>query len=1116
MTQTKYIQGAGGGGKGGGGRSNPTEQDDTLQSTQFASVLDLISEGEIGGLEDGNKSIFLDDTPVQAADGSNNFEGFSVFTRVGTQGQSHLPGPFNATERENSVGVEVTQSTSVTRRITDTDVDRLRVTITIPSLQVLEDDGDIVGHSVRIKIQIQYNNGGYNDVIDNTISGKSSNRYQRDYLINLTGSFPVDVRVIRVSADETSNKRSNSTIFQSFTEIIDDKFRYPNSALVGLRFDSRQFSSIPKRKYLIRGIKVKIPSNATVDTTTHLGRITYSGIWDGTFQAATWTNDPAWCLYDLLISERFGAGVPEDTLDKYDFFAISQYCNELVDDGDGGQEPRFSLNILINSRDEVYNVIKQMTAIFRGIAYYGAGTLQLLQDKPSDPQYLLGPSNVVDGIFQYEGTSQKARHTVAVVAWQSYDTNGDVEYEYVEDHDAVAKYGIIKKDIKAIGCYSQGQAHRIGKWTLLSEQNLTETIQFSVAIESGIILRPGMVVDIADPVRAGARRSGRIKSATTTQIITDSSNNLTTDLAATNNPKLSVMLSTGLVEQRTVPVGGIHLPGDGTAEIDVSSAFSEAPAAGSFFLFQNDEIQSQQFRVISVAETEDGVYGVSAIAYNSSIYDAVDSDNELTTRDITNLSLIPNPVDNISSEEFLYEEASGVFVGASVSWNHDRVNVSEFRVQYRIDNDNWQAVDTSSPSVTLRNLRAGRLYLQIQAKNYLNKGSQISSANFQLNGKTAAPADVTGFSMIPVNGQARLSWTQATDLDVRVGGYVRLRHSPDLSGVTWPNSTSISEQISGSATEAYADLKPGTYSAKFVDSGGRESLNAALIEFTKPDLQNVQVVGALGSTEHPSFGGTKTNLTVDTVNNELELAPTGQDLEGVGDYDLEDGSALLLEDGSSLRQEGDAQLHTSGTYRFNTFTLSDIFSLRLNSTLRARSFFPYGEKIDDEPDIDLVTNFDGAVPNTCDVKLFIRTTQDAPPGGGYQDSNFTSWRRFNNAEFKARAYQVEARFSTGSSQENIAVDQLSVQAEMPIRTITGTVTTNAQSGTDSNVTVTYGSGNKFYVTPAVGIIFNAQSSNEHYEVTNSTATGFELSVYHGTNQRVARDVTWTATGYGIG
>ncbi|BAR14529.1 phage tail protein [uncultured Mediterranean phage uvMED] len=1113
MTQTKYVVGAGGGGggKGGGGRSTPTEQDDTLQSTQFANVLDLISEGEIGGLEDGNKSIFLDDTPVQAADGTNNFEGFTIVTRVGTQGQTHLAGPFNATERETAVGVEVTNGTSVTRSITDTDVDRLRVTLTIPSLQVLEDDGDVVGNSVQIKIQIQYNSGGYNDVITDTISGKSSNRYQRDYLVNLTGSFPVDVRMVRVSADETSQKRASSTIFQSFTEIIDDKFRYPNSALVGLRFDSRQFSSIPTRKYLIRGIKVKIPSNATVDTTTHLGRITYSGIWDGTFQAATWTNDPAWCLYDLLISERFGAGVPESTLDKYDFFAISQYCNALVSDGAGGQEPRFSLNILINSRDEVYNVIQQMTAIFRGIAYYGAGTLQLLQDKPSDPQYLLSPSNVVDGIFQYQGTSQKARHTVVVVAWQSYDTRGDVEYEYVEDHDAVAKYGIIKKDIKAIGCYSQGQAHRIGKWTLLSEQNLTETIQFSVALESGIILRPGMVIDVADPVRAGARRSGRVKSATTTQITTDSSNGLTTSLAAANNPKLSVMLSTGLVEQKDVPVGGITLLADGTAEIDVASAFSEAPATGSVFLFQNDEVQSQQFRVVSVAEAEEGIYGVSAVAYNSTIYDAVEADVELTNRDISNLSLIPNPVDSVSTEEFLYEEANGVFVGASVSWNHDRVNVSEFRVQYRIDNDNWQAVDTASPSVTLRSLRAGRLYVQIQAKNSLNKGSQITIADFELQGKTAAPAAVTNFSMIPVNGQARLTWTQSTDLDVRVGGYVRLRHSPDLSGVTWPTSTSISEQISGSATEAYADLKAGTYSAKFVDSGGRESLTAALIEFTKADLQSVEVVGALGSTEDPSFSGTKTNLVVDTANNELELATTGSELAAIGDFDLEDGGGLLLEDDSNLDLQGDDEIHQSGTYVFNsgnTFTLSDVFSLRLDSTLRARSFFPYGERIDDEPNFDLITEFDGTAPNTCDVELYIRTTQDDPAGS----PTFTSWRRFNNAEFKARGYQVKAEFSTGGPQEQIAVDQLRVQAAMPIRTITGTVTTS----TSADVSVTYGAGKKFYVTPAVGIAFNAQTSNEHYVVSNSTATGFDLSVYHGTNQRVARDVTWTATGYGIG
>ena len=393
----------------------------------------------------------------------------------------------------------------------------------------------------------------------------------------------------------------------------------------------------------------------------------------------------------------------------------------------------------------------------------------------------------------------------------------------------------------------------------------------------------------------------------------------------------------------------------------------------------------------------------------------------------------------------------------------------------------------------------------------MNKGSQITLDDFQLEGKTAAPAAVTNFSMIPVNGQARLTWTQATDLDVRVGGYVRLRHSPNLSGVTWQTSTSISEQIAGSATEAYEDLKAGTYSAKFVDSGGRESLAAALIEFTKADLLNVETVGALSSTEDTAFTGAKTNLAVDTVNNELELATTGSELQPLGNFDLEDGNALLLEDDSNLGLQGDSALHQSGTYVFNggnTLTLSDVFSLRLDSTLRARSFFPYGERIDDEPDFDLITDLDGSSPNTCDVQLFIRTTQDDPAGS----PTFTSWRRFNNAEFKARGYQVKAEFSTGGPQEQIAVDQLRIQAEMPRRSVTGSVTTS----TSADVSVAYGTGNKFYVAPSVGIVFTTNASGDYYAISNSSATGFDVSVYNSSNTRIAKTVNWTATGYGIG
>ena len=1091
MTQTKYIQGAGGGGKGGGGAHTPTEADDTLQSIQFANVLDLVSEGEIQGLDDGNKSIFLDNTPVQNADGSNNFSGYTVVTRNGTQAQNHIPGDFGSQQVERSVNIEVTNGTSVTRNVLGTDVDRLRVTLTIPALQKVENDGDIVGHSVQIKIQIQYDGGGFNDVVTDTISGKSSNRYQRDYMITLSSSTNVQVRMVRVSADDSSNKIASRTIFQSFTELIDEKLSYPNSALVALRFDSREFQSIPTRKYLIRGIKVKIPSNATVDTTTHLGRLTYSGIWDGTFQAATWTNDPAWCLYDLLISDRYGAGIPENTLDKYDFFSVSQYCNELVDDGKGGQEPRFSLNMLINSRAEVYNVIQEMTAIFRGIAYYGAGSLVLNQDKPTDASYALGPSNVIDGLFTYTGTSQKARHTVATVAYQNYDTQGDTEFEYVEDHDAVAKYGIINKDIKAVGCYSQGQAHRIGKWTLLSEQNLTETCQFAVGIESGIILRPGQVVDIADPVRAGVRRSGRVRSATATQLTVDSSTNLSVSVAtATNDPKVSVMLPSGIAETRSITAGGIQPQANGTATIDVTSAFSQTPTAGSVFLVQTSDIQSQQFRIISVAETDDGVYGVSAAAYNATIYDAVESDNELTNRDITNLSAVPNAVNSITVEEFLYETGQGVFVGASISWQHDRVNISEFRVQYRVDDDNFETLTTASPSITIRDIRAGNLQVQIQARNYLNRGSVITSDTFTIQGKTAAPQLITDendanyidFDMIPVNGQAKLTWRQSLDLDVRNGGHVRLRHSPNTSNVTWSNSTSISEEIAGSATEAYADLKGGTYSMKFVDSGGRESQNFALIEYVKPELESAEEVSALSATEDPTFSGTKTNLSVDSTDQELEMAANG------------------------------AVLHTTGEYQFNgnPYTLSKVGSLRLESTLRVRSYFPNTNLIDNVADFDSIADFDGTSPTTCDVKLYVRTTEDDPSG----TPTWTTWRHFNNAEIKCRAFELKAEFETGDDDAQVSVDQLRVKALMPYRSLSGEVTTS----TSANVSVAFGTGNGFYVDPSVGIIFNAQATGEFYKIENLSATGFEVSVYDAsaTPARVSRTVRWNAVGHGRG
>ncbi len=1089
--------GKGGGGGGGGQSRTPTEADDSLQSVQYGSVLDLLCEGEIDGIENGNKGIYLDGTPIQSASGADNFQGYTVVTRTGTQAQSYISQQIG-TESEESVNVEVLNATPVIRTISDSDVDRVRVTLQVPSLQIIEDDGDIVGHSVDIQIQVQYNSGGYTTVVSDTISGKTSNRYQRDYILTLSGAFPVDIKVVRVSADESSTKRQNQTYWFSYTEIIDEKLRYPNSALAYLRFDSRQFNSIPTRKYLVRGQKIRLPSNATVDTTTYLGRVTYAGVWDGTFGAATWCSDPAWCLYDLLTSTRYGASIPASSLDKYDFYAISQYCNTLVSNGKGGQEPRFSCNLLINSRDEVYNVIQEMTSLFRGIAYYGAGSLVLLQDKPADSQYLLGSSNVVDGLFVYSGTSQKARHSVATVAWQSYDTLGEVEYEYVEDADAVSKYGIINKDIKALGCYSQGQAHRAGKWALLSEQNLTETVTFSVSIDSGIILRPGMVIDIADPMKAGSRRSGRISSATTTAITIDSSNDLSVNLA--NSPSVSVLMPTGLVETRGIQSIASNV-------ITVTNAFSEAPNANSIWLVQTTDIQSQQYRVLNVVESEDGIIGITALEYNSSIYDAIESDINLTERDISNLSNPPDPVSSIEGVEFLYQDGQNVLSGFDLSWISPKQRVSEFRVKYRIDNDNWSQANTTSPSLRITSTRPGTLYVQITAINYVNRSSEIATAQFTLLGKTAVPGNVQNLSFEAINANSgRLRWTETVDLDVKVGGKIHIRHSSLTDGTaSWSNSVDLIPAKSGSATEAIIPLVEGEVLVKFEDDGGRQSATETSIIIDLPDALDPLVIQTRREDQDaPPFQGTRTNVFYSEEFDALTLDGTTL-FDAVVDVDLLPTFDVI------------GNVTSSGTYNFvNTLDLGAVFSLDLSRYFVTRGYYP-SDLIDSRTNtVDDWPDWDGGVIDHVNAKLMLRSTPDDPSGS----PTWSTWQEFVNGTFKGRAFQFRADLSSTSVDQNILVDELGYEATFQRRTDQSLTAITSGAGA---YTVTFAhpfwtgtaslGGVNAYL-PSVGITAQNMATGDYFVVTGVSSTGFTVTFRNAAGTAISRNFNWSAVGYG--
>ena len=1086
MTETNSklnIAGSGGGGRKGGGGHTPTEADDTLQSFQRVEVVDLLCEGPIEGIINTEKGIYLDGTPIQSSDGSSNFEGYSVTTRTGTQDQSYISRAIGS-QREVNVGLEVLNSTPRIRQITDTTIDRVRVTINLPMLQKIEEDGDVVGNAVQLHIQVQYNGGGYNTVHDCHFIGKSSNAYKRDYMLTLNGAFPVDIKVLRVTADNQTSKNQTVTQWASYTEIIDEKFRYPNSALCYLRFDSRNFSGIPQRRYLVKGLKISLPSNASVDANT--GRVTYSGIWDGSFAAAQWCADPAWALWDLLTNTRYGASIPESSLDKWDFYTVSKYCNELVPDGKGGTEPRFSLNLYIPSRSEVFDAINDLVSAFRGISYYGAGSLILNQDSPSDSQYALNPSNVVDGVFNYSGSSQKSRHTTATVAWQDYDLLGEVQHEYVEDADGISKYGIINKTTKAVGCYSQGQAHRFGEWLLLSEQNLTETVTFGVAIDSGIILSPGMVIDIADPVKSGKRRGGRISSVTSTSIFNVDSDTDLSSIDGPNNPVCSVLLPSGLIEKKDVQeINGTR--------ITLRSALSETPQVQSVWMIETDDIKYQQFRVLNISEADENNYAVTALTYNSSIYDTVDRDQALSIPDISNLSAIPSAVTNVSGVEHLYQDGQSIKTAFELDWSASDATTL-YKVNYQLNNNNWISTTTTSASLRIESLKVGTLRTEIQATNHLGFSSPFANNTFTLLGKTAVPEDVTGLTFEDVSpNSGRLKWTQTTALDVKVGGKVHIRHSSLTDGTgTWNNSVDLIDAIAGASTEVIIPKLTGETLVKFADDSGNFSTNATsvIIQTAAQKAETLLVKNQRDDQISPTpFTGSKTNTEYDATLDALQLTSSGGDVNSTGSYQFAD-----------------------------TLDLGGTFALDLQRYFVTRGLRP-SDLIDVWPDVDARSDWDGDIIDAVNASLSVRTTTDDPSGS----PTWGSWVSLKNGTFSGRGFQFKTDLTSGDTTENILIDQLGYEARFDQRTenSTGVVASGTSAKTITFTkpfwtgTSALGGSTTAYL-PSVSVIVHGLSSGDYIDMGTITGTQFTVTIKNSGGSAINKNFSWTAVGYGRG
>jgi predicted phage tail protein len=1105
---TNLVIGSGGGGKGGGGGGSTSTAKDNLESKQFGRVLDLLSEGEIGGLVDGAKSIFLNDTPLQNANGTFNFKDVSYAERTGTSSQTVIPLTENTAQVQNTGLGTIVKNTPGVKQLTNSNIDAVKVTISVPQLQKITDDGDIEGSEIDLEIAVQYLGGSYQTKVsgDNgKIKGRTGDLYQREYVLKLDGAFPVNIKVTRITDDSTNPKLVNAFQWNTYTEIIYDSRAYPNSALVGLRLDAEQFSSIPKRTYLVKGIKVKVPHNATVRAD---GSLAYSGTFNGTLGAAVVTNDPAWILFDLLTTYRYGLGVDttngtgstntgylaEADLDKFSFYAASVYASALISNGAGGTEPRFACNVNIQTAQEAYTVINQLCSVFRAQAYWQAGSVALTQDAPQDTSYLFSIANVLEPGFNYQTSSQKNRATVAVVKYFDNELR-DYNYEEVKDNTNIARYGSIVRNIDAFACTSRAQAQRLGKWLLYTENNERETCSFVASIDAGVVCRPGQVIEIADEMRAGSRKSGRIKSATTTAITVDDA----TGLVTSNSPTLSAILSDGSVE--TKPISSIS-----SGVVNLSSGFSSAPNANTLWVYQNSSIQTSTWRVVSVEE-QDGInYGVTAVSYNSSKYANIESGISLTTRNVTNLNVAPAApaaVEGIDSDgnahtypaidttELIYENLGSARVKIIVSWINNTANAY---VRFRYNNNDWQSrIAEKTKQIEILDVVAGTYEIEV----YSVSASGLRSVNPATKthtaiGKTAPPTDVTGVTLTPINQErGLLQWDQSTEKDVLIGGKVLIAQSTNGSA-RWADATIVLEQ-DGNTTSGEVPLLPGlnAYLIKFKDDGGRistgpssnliadwDATKATVVMPAVTDRLFVQFVD-----EHTAnFTGTKTNTAYDSTLDSLRLSVSNNATAASGEY-----------------------------YFANSVDLTQIYDVNLTRELV--SFMFDDESLWDSKSalIDTWGLIDDEVALTssdCNAVVEYRATNDDPSSS----PTWGDWQQIVNGLVRARGLQFRVKLTSTNVDQNIAIRRLGITVELQPRTesITNAVTTGS-----APYQVNFAHG--FYEPPSVFVtqVASNREVGDYPEIDNITRTGFEVTFKNTANDSsYARSFVWGASGFG--
>lgn len=760
-----FIAGAGGKKSSKSSSRTPVEADDTVNSRAMAAILDLLGEGVIGGLVNGARSIFIDDLPIVNEDGSSNFSGITWDFRDGSQDQTPMSG-FDFVETPKSVNIQLKKTHYVTVSIDNDEADRVRVIMKFPSLRSIDKKtGDTNGTTVEYKFQIANGDSTFVDVVAEgeksvgiKLTAKKTGVYYRSYELKLPKpGRAYKVRVVRITDDNSSQYLYNDTWVDSIGEIVDTPMNYPNSVLVGLKVNSEQFgSTMPSRSYLVRGLKIRVPSNYNESSNT------YAGVWDGTFKLLSSSN-PAWILFDLLTNARYGLGqyVSESMIDLGQLYQIGRYCDEEVDDGFGGKEKRFAINTQITSRQDAYRLIQDIAGAFRGMVFWAGGMVNIMQDSPSDPVMMFTNSNVKDGLFTYKGSARKDRPSVALVTYNNKEDGYKQNIEYVEDQDAMRRYGERKTEVVAFGCTSRGQAHRVGLWLLYTARMESDVITFTAGLDASFLM-PGETVLIQNKYRAGKRNSGRIVAFTKNSVTLDAPVSL-----AKGGCFIRILNQEGKIVERDVLETGENI-----TKVTFSKALSsaETPVLNGVWTITEPDLEPMRVRIVNIAQGETpGSFDITAVENNPSKYEAIDNGATLIPQNTTVLDPTYSKPSNLQITEGTYLSSPGnLSVKLTATWEGKS---PEYWISWRRSDENnvsnWQSARVTEEQYEIVNVAEnGRYDFQLYAVSFNGKKTEIISTVYQVLGTMTPPDAPTSLTAVGDYRNVILNWVNPDSVDL--------------------------------------------------------------------------------------------------------------------------------------------------------------------------------------------------------------------------------------------------------------------------------------------------------------------------------------------------------------